>query len=147
MTIKTTPRFEFDADLVMRATGQAAVTADTATSALGLDVLGAYWSDGELAMPEDVALIVDVEGAPASGGATEETYAVEVQVDSAEGFDDAPVTLTSTMVSAAGRYVLLVARELVEALDPNAAFLRVNMNVEGTAPSIAFGVRAAPMKR
>lgn len=143
-------RFPIDSLLVLRAAGQSAVTSDTNTSALNLNVLASYWqSDSTPAIPLDFALVATVEAGGAQTGAANETYVFEVWVDDATDFSGAKMIL-SKQITGTGRHVLSINRESVmSALAAIGAtlttgYLRVTMNVTGTGPSIAFGVYVAP---
>lgn len=108
-------------------------------------LVAAYWDNNELGCPEEFAIQINVKACPVG---TNETYRFDVQVDSVSDFSDAPVTVafyTHTR-GVTGEFELIIARELIEALDANAAFLRLNVVLGGAAPSITYQAFVAPVR-
>lgn len=129
-------RFAFDGDLVLRARGLSAVTATTATNALLLDRLSAYWNTGDFAQNLQTLAVVEVEASP-TGGAT---HTAAVQVGTGAGFAN-PTDLFTVSVAnnAAGVYLLPFTRERIAQVLPAADRIRVNFTfAAGTSPTAQF---------
>lgn len=106
----------------------------------------AYWDNNELGCPEEFAIQIIVTACASAGG--DETYRFDVQVDSVSDFSDSPVTVcfyTHTR-GVLGEFEILVDRALIEALDANAAYLRLNVVAGGAAPSITYQAFVAPVR-
>lgn len=134
-------RFHLDNDTVLRARGLAAVSADTASTALPLDVLSSYWDNGELANSLQFAVIVEIESLSLGGG----TLDIQVQVDDAVGFPS-PVIVQNRAAAATGRLVFVLTREQINAADINATHIRVFADLTGgTSPQFAFSAFLSPL--
>ena len=107
----------------------------------------AYWDSNELGCNEEFAIQINVTACDAGDG--DETYVFEVEVDSQDDFGDSPVVVcfyTHTR-GVTGQFEILVAREQIEALDPDAAFLRLNVATgSSTTPSITYQAFVAPVR-
>lgn len=106
----------------------------------------AYWDNNELGVNEEFAIQINVSACDAASG--NETYRFDVQVDSAADFSDSPVTVcfyTHTR-GVTGEFEIIVTREMIEVLDPNAAYLRLNVVAGGTTPSITYQAFVAPVR-
>ena len=123
-------RFNVDAELALRAEGLPNITADAASDPLSLDRLSAYWNAGEIATPQQFAIFGSVSALDATTG--DETYDIEVQVDSDTTFGS-PVVIKTVRVTKLGLFVIPSVREQLEAV-ADAAFLRLNVDVAGTTP-------------
>lgn len=129
---------------------------DTANTTVGNNVseetldlqalTAAYWDNNELGVNEEFAIQLIVTACDAGNG--NETYVFNVQVDSASDFSDSPVVVayyTHTR-GVTGEFEILLTRELIEDLDPNAAYLRLNVVAGGTTPSITYNGFVAPVR-
>lgn len=135
-------RFALDTDpnVLLRAKGLAAVTADTASGTMLLDVLTSYWDSGELAQNLEFVIVVEFETLALGGG----TLNAIVQVDDNASFSS-PTAVETRAIAATGRYVFSVTREELNRADIAATHLRVLTDVTGgTTPSWSFNVYAAP---
>lgn len=152
-------RFSIDALTVLRPSGEAAVTANTASdNYLSLDVLSSYWNTGAVSTLLDEAFIVLVEsGGIQSAGTHNETYNFAVQVSSTTNFA-ATVTVAQTtlpVVASTGtqgtEFVISVNRETVQqalnflAAGSTVGYVRVYLTVGGGTPSIAWNSFVAPL--
>lgn len=143
--MKGSRKYQLDAELVLRASTAAAITATGASLTFDLGAMGAYWNgtDGEVA-GHQLAVVIDV-AALVTGGMTPETYEFQVQTDSAAAFDDAIITSFKLAVAATGEYVFLLDVDTLRKLDVNAKFLRLNAVLAGTAPSLTYNAFVAPI--
>lgn len=143
MTIKASAvRYPIDGENILRAQSAGAITASEASGSKELGVLGAYWNDGEIATPLQFAVVLFVESLDTSSA--DETYVANVEVDSGKAFA-APVTVASASVKKVGPLTILVPKEAVEAAKPRAGFIRVNLVLGGTTPSIDYWAQLAPI--
>ena len=137
-----------DALLFLQTEAAAAVTATGASeNVLSLDQLSAYWNtDGvsnDLGWNQQVVIQLMVTALDFT--TMDETYEFELQVDSVDDFSDSPVTVGSVVVTATGQYELTVSRAIIEEMDPDAAYLRLNAVLAGTTPSITYNAYAGPL--
>lgn len=145
MAIMKTPfPYQYDAELALRAPGSAAVTATAATDEFDLGALTAYWNgaDGEVAA-EQLAIVVDVTEIDVAD--TNETYTFQVQTDSEAAFGDTPVGSFQLAVAATGVYVFLLDVDTLRLLDADGAFVRLNLTIAGTTPSITYAAWVHPI--
>lgn len=130
-------RREFDAEVAvtLRDAADGAETAAVAEAGVDINALTkAYWDDGEI--PHGVFLVnIHVPTVTTD----DETYTLDVEVDTTSGFAS-PVKVAT--VSPVGKSYMTVPIESasVEALLSGASWLRLNLSaVSGTAPSIVYG--------
>ena len=83
-----------------------------------------------IATPQQFVIFGSVSALDATTG--DETYDIEVQVDSDTSFGS-PVVIKTVRVTKLGLFVIPIVREELEAV-ADAAFLRLNVNVAGTTP-------------
>lgn len=123
-------RFNVDAELALRTEGLANITADAASDPLSLDRLSAYWNEGEIATPQQFVIFGSVSVLDTTTG--DETYNIQVQVDSDTSFGS-PTVIKTVQITKLGLFVIPIVREELEAV-ADAAFLRLNVDVAGTTP-------------
>lgn len=137
-------RFPIDALLILRPSGEAAMTASAASdSYYTVDVLTSYWASGDEASDLDFVAVFTVEAAPVGTG----TYVLSIQASTSTGFGS-PVTVGSVTVSAAGEYVVSINREeLIAAFGSGntTGYLRAYATIGGTSPSIQWNVYLSPL--
>lgn len=135
-------RFPIDAELVLRAKGQAAVTAaSTPSNNFVLPRDDSYWGFG-LIPDFETAVIIEVESIVTAGG---ETYNFEVQVDTASNFPSA-TTIAARAATGVGRLTLVIPREAIRAAEAaGATHLRVLQSGTGVGRSIAWNAYLAPL--
>jgi hypothetical protein len=135
-------RFPQDALLVLRAQGQAGVTATTVTSSIQLDAQTAYWAAGDSAEPNKFAIQTQVESL--AGTSPTITFHVQVAGPNDPNFTSPIEVLVSEPLTAVGFYTLTLAAEEV-AVFPGGGFLRLNAVIGGTTPVVAFNAFQAPL--
>lgn len=147
MTTKIEHSFDSLLELETGDTANTTVGNNPSENVLDLQPLTeAYWDNNELSINEDFAIQLIVTACDA--GDADETYRFDVQVDSVSDFTDSPVTVmfyTHTR-GVTGEFELLITREMIEELDANAAWLRLNVVAGGTTPSITYQAFAAPVR-
>ncbi len=134
-------RFPIDAENIIRAENAGAITAAEASAGKELGKLGAYWNEGEVAMPLQLAIVLFVTDLATAGG--DEEYQVAVEVGSAAEFSDAAAVIT-TNVTKTGLRALVVTREDVLSALPTASHIRVKVTPSGVAPSIDYWAQLSP---
>lgn len=122
--------FIFDKALELRDIADGAETADVAEAGLALDVINAG----------NFKCVVHVSALDTANA--DETYAVIVETDSVAAFSDTPVEVGRVAVTGTGVYEVLLSGEGIAKLDPDAAAIRVSLDVAGTTPSITYGAFA-----
>lgn len=129
-------KYMFDAapSITLEAQSAPARTADGDTTAIALDKLDGYWTNGELA-DQTFAVAVNVLSLDTTTG--DETYALNLVFGEGAGFTGA-VTTHSLRVAGPGQYVFLVDIDTVRAMLANADHMRIAVDVGGTTPSIDF---------
>jgi hypothetical protein len=148
-TMETKIRHGFDSLLELESGDTANTTVGNNPSEVVFDLqalVEAYWDNNELGTAEEFAIQLIITACDAGSG--DETYRFDVQVDSVSDFSDTPVTVvfyTHTR-GVLGEFEILVAREHIEALDADAAFLRLNVVAGGTTPSITYQAFVAPVQ-
>ena len=143
MKSKVKHSFDAEASVTLRDITDGAETADAAETGVALPALTkAYWDNNDIAQ-DAIACVVHVTAI--DFGDANEVYVLNIQVDSALAFDDAPVTVGTITIPAVGVYTVLLDTDTVKALDANAAFIRANLDVSGTTPSITYGAWIAPV--
>lgn len=143
MSIKTSKvRFNIDAANFLRDEAQGAITASTNTGSKPLGALDSEWAAGELAMPQQVAVVLFVDTLDKTTG--DETYKFEVEVASSDTFADKKVVATLD-VGSVGVKEILVAKETVLDKLPTAAHIRVAATLAGTTPSVKFAAMLSPI--
>jgi hypothetical protein len=127
--------------IVLRQPG-AAVTASGVDPAISLNTnTQAYWANGAIPF-ELAAAVIRVTSIDVSG---DETYAIQLQVDSDQAFAGTDFTVIAEIdVKAPGVYVVNLDGPTIKALRSNAAFLRTALVAGGTTPSIAYEAWLAP---
>jgi len=131
-------RFPIDAENIIRPESAGAITAAEASSSKELGKLGAYWNEGELAMPLQLAIVLFVtELAPAGD------YEVEVEVASSEAFADAE-TVIASKVTKTGLRALVVTREDVLSALPTASHIRVKATPSGDGARLDYWAMLSP---
>jgi hypothetical protein len=143
MSIKASAvRFPIDAENIIRAESAGAITAADTTESRDLGLLSAYWNEGDLAMPEQVAIVLFVTALDT--GDADEEYLAEVEVSAAGDYSDA-VTVLSVDITSTGNKTILVSRDQVlDALD-GAGHMRLKVTPSGTTPSIDFWAMLSPI--
>jgi hypothetical protein len=97
---------------------------------------------GDLAMPEQVAIVLFVTALDT--GDADEEYLAEVEVSAAGDYSDA-VTVLSVDITSTGNKTILVSRDQVlDALD-GAGHMRLKVTPSGTTPSIDFWAMLSPI--
>lgn len=143
MTIKASKvRFNIDAENFLRDEAQGAITASANTASKALGALSADWNAGELAMPQQVAVVLLVDTLDKTTG--DETYKFEVEVGTDATFGTKAVVATLD-VGSVGVKEILVAKDTVLDKLPNAAFIRVAATLAGTTPSVKFAALLSPI--
>lgn len=169
MSVNTSAnRFPIDALTVFRASGLATVAASggstgaigaagVSTGYLTLDELAAYWNTNDNANLQQFAIRGAVESiGQASGGPATASFTVRIDSDPAFTSPAAVVEETSVVLSAAGSFVLVVAKEqIANALATLAVgttvatpvYLDVYLTIGGgaTTPAVAWNAYAAPL--
>ncbi len=144
MGLSSKVRHSFDAEpkVMLRDAAAAAVTATKSETGISLDTLkAAYWQGNETPQ-QTFAAIINVSAVDKTTG--DETYVFTIQVDSVLAFSDSPVTIATLTVNAAGVYVVNLDGPTIDALDVNAAFIRVTATLAGTTPILSYGAWLAP---
>lgn len=136
-------RINIDDLLAFRKEGQSNITADAASSVLSLDRLGAPWNNDEIASKQQFGIAVFTTVLDTTTG--DETYDLQVQVDSTDAFGS-PITLKTVRISKIGYTLIGITREEILAADPAAAYIRLNADVAGTTPILNYFAYAAPFQ-
>lgn len=137
-------RFAFDAALELN-DGGTAITVDGYVNAAGLSLnqLNAFWNGTAGEVPEQMfALVVDVLEIDVAD--TDETYALQLRTGDVAAMTQA-VTQQTQAVAATGQYVFYVDPRQCRAIDADAEYVNVFVDVGGTTPSIKARVYAAPI--
>ncbi|MEQ8308022.1 MAG: hypothetical protein RIA09_15805 [Hoeflea sp.] len=143
MSIKASAvRFPIDAENIIRAETEGALTAAGNTAGRDLGLLSAYWNEGDLAMPEQVAFVLFVTDLDTDDG--DEEYTVEVQVASDDAFSDAVSVLSAEITSTGNKTILVSRDQVLDALD-GAGHIRLRVTPAGTTPSITFWAILSPI--
>ena len=121
-----------DVLLQLRDGSDAAETSTVNEAGLALDIRKA----GNFKMVFDVSAV--------DFGDADETYALVVDVDSEVAFGDSPVEVGRISVLATGTLEIPLSADFVESLDPNAAAIRVGVEIAGTTPSISYAAYVVP---
>lgn len=143
MTIKASAvRFPIDAENILRAESAGAITAAEASGSKPLGALSAYWNEGELASPLQLAVVLFVTALDLT--TADETYRVDVEVASTETFADAEVVVSSE-IKKVGQHVVAFTREQILDALATAAHVRVKITPAGTTPSIDYWAILSPL--
>jgi len=134
--LKSNFKYMLDAapSITFRDAAAAPLTADGNTAAIVLDTLDGYWNDNNELADSTFAIVVNVN-ALATAGADEE-YVLNL-VAGPVGFATSTVVGTITVLET-GQHVFLVDIDTVRKSVPDAAALRIAVDVTGVAPSIDF---------
>lgn len=140
--------FVYDAELALRAPGSVAVTATAATDGFDLGLMAAYWNKtlagaGNEVAAEQLAIVVDVTAVDPADA--DETYTFHVQTDSVADFSDSPINSFSIAADRVGTYVILLDVDTLRLLDADGAFVRLNLVIAGTTPSITYSAWVHPV--
>ena len=107
----------------------------------------AYWDDRKSALAEEFAIELNI--LTADDGDADETYLIQVQVDTVPEFNDNPVTILeyNHLRGTTGLRHLLVSRAMLHELDYEAAYLRLNVATgSSTTPSMTLVAFIAPVR-
>lgn len=128
--------------IVLRGEGLAAITASGVNTSVPLHSLDtAFWHNGEIPF-QLAAVVVNVTGIDLS---TDETYVLELQVDSDAAFAGADFTVVASInVSKLGVFVVNLDGPTIKDLRDDAKFLRIAATLGGTTPSLAYNAWLAP---
>ena len=132
--------FDAEASVTLRADGSGAVTAAGQTPEAGISLNDgvAYWQVGDESLPYNM-LVVNVQVSAIDFADLDEMYDIAVQTDADQGFTTAPVTHGQlTAVPGTGVFKLILDADTVRRLDPDAAFIRIQVDLGGTTPSIDY---------
>ncbi|AFU87237.1 putative minor capsid protein [Caulobacter virus Karma] len=139
-------RHQYDALLALQPVGTAAVTAD-GSSVNAVDIYRIANGRGDVAGRYGIGSfdIVFYFKSAVTGGATPETYTINVVTTDADGAN--PVvqetfTVESTMIG--DPYVLAFHPATLKLKDADAAKVKLTIDVAGTAPSLDFYAFVAP---
>lgn len=134
--LKSNFKYMLDAapSITFRDGSAAALTADASTAAIVLDTLDGYWNTNNELADSTFAVVINVNALDEVTG--DETYVINL-VAGPVGFATSTVVGTVT-VTETGQHVILVDVDTVRKSVPNAAALRLNVDVSGTTPSIDF---------
>lgn len=143
MSIKASAvRFPIDAENIVRAESAGAITAAEASESRDLGLLSAYWNEGDLAMPEQVAFVLFVTALDTADG--DEAYAAEVEVATDDTFGDAVTVLTVDIASTGNKTILVSRDQVLDAL-AGAGHIRLKVTPSGTTPSIDYWAILSPI--
>ena len=120
--------------ITFRNAAAAPITADASTAAIVLDTLDGYWNTNNELADSTFAVVINVNALDEATG--DETYVLNL-VAGPVGFGTSTVVGTVRVVET-GQYVILVDADTVRKSVPNAAALRIDVDVTGTTPSIDF---------
>jgi hypothetical protein len=128
--------------IVLRQLADGAETASAVEAAISLDVnTQAYWTNGAIPF-EQAAAVIRVTALDTS---TDETYAIQLQVDSDEAFAGADFTVIAEIdIDSTGVFVINLDGPTIKALRSDARFLRAALVAGGTTPSITYEAWLAP---
>ena len=120
--------------ITFRDAAAAALTADANTNAITLDALDGYWNTSAELADSTFAVVINVSALDETTG--DETYRIDL-VAGPVGFATSVVVGTVT-VTEVGQHVILVDVDTIRKSKPNAAALRLAVDVAGTTPIIDF---------
>lgn len=128
--------------IVLRSLTDGPETASAVEDALSLNVnTQAYWANGAIPF-EQAAVVIHVASIDRS---TDETYAIQIQVDSDQAFAGADFTVVAELdVQSTGVFAINLDGPTIKALRANAAFIRAALVAGGTTPSINYEAWLAP---
>jgi hypothetical protein len=137
-------RRSYDALLAFQPIGSDPQTGSgEATNRVSVDILSAVWSENQVAEVSHYTVQIGVTALANTG-----TYAVDIDVASDIDFTS-PTTIASASITQTGQFGLGVDRgDLQTALGGSATgYLRLNMTLGGTSPSITYVAYCAPVSR
>lgn len=139
-------RHQYDADLALQPVGTAPVTAD-GSSVKSVDIYRLAHGRGDVAGRYGIGSfdIVFYFKSAVVGGASPETYTINVVTTDAAGAN--PVvqeTFTVTSAIIGEPYVLAFHPATLKLKDADAAFVKLAVDVAGTAPALDFWAFVAP---
>lgn len=128
--------------VLLRADDAGAITASASGAGVSLDVLDtAYWHNGEIPF-QQAAVVVWVKSIDTS---TDETYEIQIQVDSDQPFAGGNATVVAQLaVDAPGVYVINLDGPTIKALRDDAKFIRSSAVLDGTTPSLDYAAWIVP---
>jgi hypothetical protein len=132
---------DVDAAVTLRNVADGAETTTQTEAAVSLKELDtAYWHSNEIphglfAVQVVVTALDRVDG--------NETYTLSLLVDDTSDMSDAPSTIASYTITAAGSYTFYLDSKAIEALNPESSgldkWLAIRATLGGTTPSITYG--------
>lgn len=128
--------------IVLRQLSAGSASASGVDPAISLGVNNApYWSNGAIGFQLAAAVI----RVTAIDRTSDETYAIQLQVDSDQAFAGSDFTVVGEIdINAPGVYVVNLDGPTIKALRANAAFLRTALVAGGTTPAITYEAWLAP---
>jgi hypothetical protein len=129
------------AQVTLRATSAAQITASTAETGITLNNGAAYWNSGNT--PYQV-LAVNILVKTIDRTTGDETYTFTVEVSNLVG-GSYTVVGTLSGVTAVGAYTILLDMDTIKKLVSNAAFIRINTTLAGTTPILDYDAYLAPI--
>ena len=137
MSVRATVNpMSYDALTELRAASAAAMTSDTNTTALSLDVLAAYWNTD---LQSDFTVWFVIEVSAYTAGASDVIANIVSAVAGDSSFGGTLTTVASRPIAATGRYIVPVDKSALVAAASK--YLRVNFDLPATgSPSITAAV-------